>query len=272
MGARLPRRPAPAGSRKGPSTIAMTRKLGAAIARCELTHLDRRPIDLARAVEQHSAYERTLAGLGCALLSLPEEPELPDSVFVEDTAVVLDELAVITRPGAASRRGETSSVARALAAYRPLATIAQPGTLDGGDVLHVGHRVLVGLSGRTNGEGIEQLRTLLSPHGFTVEAVQVTRCLHLKSAATQVAQDTVLLDPALIDPSPFAGFRRIEVDPGEPGAANALWVGEAVVYPAAFPRTASRLERAGIRVCRVEASEIAKAEGGVTCCSLIFEA
>ena len=252
--------------------IAITRKLGPAIARCELTHLDRQPIDVALAIQQHDAYERALAGLGCTLVSLPEEPELPDSVFVEDTAVVTAALAVITRPGARSRRGETASVARVLAAYRPTATIDRPGTLDGGDVLHIGRRVLVGLSRRSNREGIRQLHALLRPHGFTVEAVPVTRCLHLKSAVTQVEPETVLLDPTLVDPSAFAAWRRIEVDPGEPGAANALPVGDAVVYPAAFPRTASRLERAGIRIFPVDVSEIAKAEGAVTCCSLILEA
>jgi dimethylargininase len=251
-------------------TVAITRRVSAAITRCELTHLQREPIDAALAARQHEAYERCLTELGCRVVSLPSEPELPDSVFVEDTAIVMDELAVVTRPGAVSRRAETPTVARVLAEYRPIAAIEAPGTLDGGDALHLGRRLLVGLSGRSNREAIEQLRTLLSPHGYVVEALPVTGCLHLKSAVTQVTPDTVLFNSAWVDPVAFEGLRHIEVDPAEPYAANALLVGDTVIYPAAFPRTATRLERAGIRLVSVDVSELAKAEGAVTCCSLIL--
>jgi dimethylargininase len=254
-----------------PVPIAITRKVSPAIMRCELTHLKREPIDVVRAIEQHSAYERALSGLGCRVVSLPEEPDLPDSVFVEDTAVVFDELAVITRPGAESRRAETVSVAQVLANYRPIATIDSPGTLDGGDVLRLDRRVLVGLSRRTNREGADQLRALLSPHGYAIEALPIAGCLHLKSAVTQVALDTVLINPSWVEPSAFTGFRRIEIDPAEPYAANALLIGDTVLYPTAFRRTAARLKRQGIRLASVDVSEIAKAEGAVTCCSLILD-
>lgn len=250
--------------------IAITRKLSPAIARCELTHLAREPIEFDLAARQHETYEQALASLGCRVLSLPADPGLPDSVFVEDAAVVADELAVIARPGAPSRRPETAAVARALAAYRPLASIEPPGTLDGGDVLRLGRRVFVGLSGRTNKAGFEQLRRLLAPHGYEVEPVRTSGCLHLKSAVTQVTPEGVLLNPAWLEPGVFAGLERIEVDPVEPAAGNALLVGGTVIYPTAFPRTAARLERAGVRLERVDASELAKAEGGVTCCSLIL--
>lgn len=250
--------------------IAITRKVSASLARCELTHLERSPIDVTRAAAQHEAYERTLAALGCAVVSLPEEPELPDAVFVEDTAVVVDEVAVITRPGAASRRAETASVAAVLARYRPVVTITAPGTLDGGDVLRLGRRLFVGVSGRTDGAGIGQLRAALAPYGYTVEAVPVHGCLHLKSAVTQVAPDAVLVNPAWVDPRTFAGFAPIPIDPGEPFAANALLLGDAVVYPEAFPATAAALARAGVALATVDVSELAKAEGAVTCCSLIL--
>lgn len=250
--------------------IAITRKVSPAIARCELTHLAREPIDAARAAAQHGAYEACLAALGCKVVSLPAEPELPDSVFVEDTAVVVGELAVITRPGAASRRGETASVAAALAAFRPLAAIEAPATIDGGDVLVLGRRVLVGTSSRSNPSGVEQLRALLAPHGYTVEAVRIDGCLHLKSAVTAVAPGTLLLNPAWADTAPLAGLERIEVDPGEPFAANALLVGGRLVYPAAFPRTRARLQARGIELEIVDVSELAKAEGAVTCCSIIL--
>jgi len=250
--------------------IAITRKVSPAMARCELTHLARSPIDLELAASQHEAYERALSKLGCCVVSLPAAPDLPDSVFVEDTAVVVDEVAVITRPGARSRRPETASGAAVLAKYRTVVTIEAPGRLDGGDVLRLGRRVLVGLTDRTNREGIVQLGALLSPHGYVVEAVPVSGCLHLKSAVTQVAPDTVLVNAAWVDPSVFSSFTRIEVDPGEPYAANALLVGDTVLYPEAFPYTAAQLDRAGVRIATVEVSELAKAEGAVTCCSILL--
>jgi dimethylargininase len=250
---------------------AITRKVSPAITRCELTHLQREPIDVRLAERQHEAYERCLAGLGCRVVSLPAEPDMPDSVFVEDTAVVVSELAVMTRPGAESRRAEVPSMAQALARYRATVAIEAPGTLDGGDVLCLGRRLLVGLSSRSNREGLEQLRSLLAPHGYRVEALEVRGCLHLKSAVTQVATDAVLVNPAWVDPTAFNGLRRIEVDTDEPHAANALLVAETVVCPTAFPRTAARLERAGVRIAVLDVSELAKAEGAVTCCSLILQ-
>jgi dimethylargininase len=250
---------------------AITRKVSDAIGRCELTHISREPIDVRLAVRQHEAYERCLAELGCRVVSLPQEPDLPDSVFVEDTAVVVEELAVMTRPGAESRRAEVPSVARALAEYRPIAVIEAPGTLDGGDVLRLGRRVFVGLSARTNAAGIGQLGSALARHGYSVEPVPVSKCLHLKSAVTQIAEDAVLVNPAWVDAAALDGFRRIEVDPAEQYAANALLVADTAVYPLAFPRTAARLERAGVRLAPLDLSELAKAEGGVTCCSLILQ-
>ena len=252
-------------------TVAITRKVSPAITRCELTHLRREPIDVALAARQHVEYEQCLAGLRCRVVSLPAAPELPDSVFIEDTAVVAAELAVVTRPGAASRRAETPAVARVLAEYRPVAAIQAPGTLDGGDVLRVGRRVFVGLSVRSNRNGIEQLRALLSPHGYEIEALPITGCLHLKSAVTQVAPDVLLLNPDWVEPAAFEGYGRIEVETSEPYAANALLIGNAVLYPTAFPRTGARLEGAGIRLVPVDVSELAKAEGAVTCCSLILQ-
>ena len=251
--------------------IAITRKVSPALARCELTHLARAPIDPDLAAAQHEAYEDALTTLGCRVVSLPAEPGLPDSVFVEDTAVVVDEVAVITRPGAASRRAETASVAAVLERYRRVAAMEAPATLDGGDVLMLGRHVYVGLTGRTNREGIARLGSLLAPYGYAVEGVPVSGCLHLKSAVTRVAPDLLLANPAWVDPAAFAGFTSVSVDPDEPFAGNALMVGGSVIYPAAFPRTAARLDRAGVRLAAVDVSELAKAEGAVTCCSLILD-
>jgi dimethylargininase len=250
--------------------IAITRQVSPSISRCELTHIGREPIDPVRAARQHERYEQCLAALGCRVVRLPPEPDLPDAVFVEDTAVVVDERAVVTRPGAPSRRPETASVARLVARYRPTTAIEAPGTLDGGDVLRVDRRLWVGLTARSNPAGIDQLRTLLAPHGYSVDAVAVAGCLHLKSAVTQVGPEALLFNPSWVDPAVFTGLRCIPVDATEPHAANALLVGSGVIYPAAFPRTAERLEQAGIRLTPVDVSELAKAEGAVTCCSLIL--
>jgi dimethylargininase len=250
--------------------IAIIRGVSPAIGACELTYQERRPIDFALAAQQHAEYERVLEKLGCTLRRLPAEPDLPDSVFVEDAAIVLDELAVITRPGAESRRPETHSIAHVLRYYRKLESIQAPGTLDGGDVLCVGKRLFVGLSHRTNEAAIGQLRSMVAGFGYEVAAVPVGGCLHLKSAATQVGPDTLLINRDWIDAGAFDAVRFIDVDPAEPAGANALLIGEAVVYPSAFPKTRRRLESLGIAVDAVEASELAKAEGGVTCCSLVF--
>ena len=246
---------------------ALTRAVPSSITRCELTHLARVPIDLARAREQHAMYERALAEAGCTVEHLPPEDDMPDSVFVEDTALVFAELAVITRPGAESRRGESASVAAALARYRPLTTIEAPATIDGGDVLCVGRDVYAGLSTRTNDAAVDQLARILEPLGYRVHAVTVHGCLHLKSAATEAGDGIVLVNPEWIDPSLFR--RTIAVDPDEPNGANVLRLGGTLFAAAAFPRTNARLRQAGFNVHVIEADELAKAEAALTCCSLI---
>lgn len=160
-------------------------------------------------------------------------------------------------------------MAEALAPFRPCARIEPPGTLDGGDVLVLGRHVHVGLSSRSNADGIAQLRRLLEPHGYAVHTAFFTGCLHLKSAVTQVGPETLLLNPAWVDREPFREHRALAVDPEEPFGANALLIGTSVIYPSEHPRTAERLVVAGIDVRSVEASELAKAEGGVTCCCVL---
>jgi dimethylargininase len=252
--------------------VALTRAVSPAIADCELVHMPRRAIDLARARAQHRAYEAALAALGCEVHTLPADAGLPDSVFVEDVAVVLDDVAVITNPGADSRRREREAVAAALAPYRPLRHITFPATLDGGDALRLGDTVFVGRSARTNAAAVEQLTALLAPRGMAVRPVTVRGCLHLKSAATLVGPRTVLCNGAWVDPTAFGDVEVLAVDPREPYAANGLLIGDRVLYPETFPATRARLERAGVRVYPVNVSELQKAEGAVTCCSLVFDA
>ena len=251
--------------------IAMTRPVSATLADCELTHLVRERIDVAAAVAQHTAYEALLASLGATIVSIAAAPALPDAVFIEDTAIVLDEVAVLTRPGAAARRGESSDVGSALARYRPLVRMEAPATLDGGDVLRVGRTLYVGRSARTNADGIEAVGRLLRPYDYRVVPVAVDGCLHLKSAVTAVGDGVLLFNPAWVSADAFPGCDAMPVVPGEPYAANGLRIGDTLVYGAQFPRTRAQLERRGLHVVPVDLSELAKAEGAVTCCSLVFD-
>jgi dimethylargininase len=249
---------------------AITRQVSASINNCELSFHARQQIDVAKAIAQHQAYEDCLAGLGVRIVSLPAEPELPDAVFVEDPAVVVDEVAVISIMGAPSRRSETRSLAEALSQYRPIKFLIEPATLDGGDVLRAGRSVFVGLSQRTNRDGIAQLSEMLRVYDYEVQPVEVRGCLHLKSACSYLGYNTVLVNRSWIDVEQFRGFELLDVPDEEPGAANALLVQDVVIIPASFPKTHALLEQRGFRVQTTDLSELQKAEAGVTCTSLIF--
>jgi len=270
--------------------VAITRQVSPSINRCELTFHAKEPIDLARAIAQHEAYEECLRGLGVRVVSLAAEPDLPDAVFVEDAAIVVDEVAVIPIMGAASRRAEAESLARALSMYRPLKFMRAPATLDGGDVMRTGRRLFVGAPSRTNAEGIAQLRAALTPFDYDVTAVEVKQCLHLKSACSYVGANSILVNREWVDATRLAGFDLIDVPPLERGAANVLLiedviddakegviagpvedaVKDVVIVPSAFPETISLLEARGFNVKAIDVSEFQKAEGGVTCKSIIF--
>jgi dimethylargininase len=251
---------------------AITRAVSPALANCELSFIARRPIDLERARAQHRSYEQLLEKLGARVISLPAEPDLPDSMFVEDPAIVLDELAVILPLGTETRRREAGSLAQALAKFRKLEYVRLPGMMEGGDVLRIGRKLYAGLSTRTNTEGIRQLAAILAPHGYEVTAVPVTGCLHLKSAVTCLGRNTLLANRAWFDPAPFARYEWIDVAPEEPHAANALALGDTVIFPASFPKTRARIEARGFRVTPLDIAELQKAESGLTCSCLLFDA
>jgi dimethylargininase len=249
---------------------AIVREVSSSINDCELSFHARQPIDVARVIAQHQAYQDCLASLGVRIVSLPAEPELPDAVFVEDPVVVVDEIAIISNMGALSRRPEAISLANALSLYRPLKFLSEPATLDGGDVLRVDRSIFVGLSKRTNRDGIDQLGELLGSFGYLVKAVEVRGCLHLKSACSYIGDDTILVNRSWIDSEPLSGFELLNVPEDESGAANALLVNGVVIMPASFPRTHALLEERGFSVRTIDVSELQKAEAGVTCTSLIF--
>jgi dimethylargininase len=252
---------------------AFTRAVSPKLAECELTHLDRVPIDAATASRQHANYERALCDAGFEIVRLPELPEHPDAVFVEDTALLVDGHAVITRPGAPSRAGETEPTAAGLADHFALHRI-ESGFLDGGDVLRIGRALYVGLSTRTDRDGIRSLSNILSPLGYRVLGAELRDCLHLKTGATFAGMDgagtpVLLYDRRSIDPAQFADVEPLAVD--EPAAANCVRAGDRLILPAGNPRTADLLRRRGFAVVEVDVSELQKAESGVTCMSLIDE-
>lgn len=249
--------------------VAITRSVSAGLAQCELTFQERVPIDLELARAQHGAYERALAAAGYRVERLDADASMPDAVFVEDMAIVFDELAILTRPGADSRRSELPAIAAALAAYRPLQAIQPPATVDGGDVLVAGRHVFVGRSTRTNDAAATQMRRILEPFGYTVIQTGVREVLHLKSAVTALGDDRLLVNPQWIDAAAFSGFTLVDVAPEEPSAANVLRLADRVLVAKAYPRTADRISALGVRVEIVDASELAKAEGALTCCSVI---
>ena len=251
--------------------IALTRGVSPSMGDCELQELDRVEIDIPRAIAQHLEYERCLAELGARVLSLPADSRFPDGVFVEDPAIVLDEVAILTRMGAESRRDEGESLAEALAQFRPIHRIEAPATIEGGDVMRVGKTLYVGISRRTNREGIRQLEELVKHRGYEVTAMAVHGCLHLKSACCYLGNNTLVANRAWIDTRPLETFQIIDVPSDEPRAANVLKVGDTLVLPAAFPKTRELLSHAGFQVRSVDVSEFAKAEGGVTCTSILFE-
>ena len=251
--------------------VAVTRPVSPSLAECELTHLERVPLDVATAVAQHGEYETLLQSLGAGIVRVAAAPECPDAVFIEDTAVVLDDIAVVTRPGMLVRRGELAAVAPVLAKYRTVVAMEAPATLDGGDVLRVGRILYVGRSSRSNDEGIEQLQRLVQQYGYRVVPVDFAGCLHLKSAVTAVSDGVLLMNPEWVAPSAFPECDVIPVDAREPAGANALRIGDTLVHASQFPRTRDLLERRGLRVASLDYSELAKAEGAVTCCSLVFD-
>jgi dimethylargininase len=251
--------------------VAVTRPVSTSLARCELTFLDRDPIDVALARRQHAGYEQALASLGFMMVRLPQADELPDAVFVEDTALVLDELAIIPIMGAESRRPETVEVARCLGRFRPLRRLEPPATLDGGDVMIAEKTIYVGRTARTNDAAIEQLERIVEPHGYRVVALDPRGCLHLKSACTYLGRKTVLANPEWIDAGSFDGLRLIEVDPSEPFAANAVGLAGNLLFPNDFPRTRGRLEAEDFKIIGLDTAELRKAESALTCLSLLFD-
>lgn len=248
-------------------TIVLVRHPSPPLAEGLVTHIERQPVDYERAVHQWRGYLQALADFGWQTKEVPPADECPDSVFVEDATVMFGELAVITRPGAPSRRAEVDAMPDVLAGLKlEIAHIEAPGTFDGGDVLKVGRDVYVGLGGRTNADGVRQLRRLVGPRGFDVVAVPVTKVLHLKSAVTALPDGTVVgFEPLVDDTRIFPRFRAM---PEESGAHVVVLDQERVLMAADCPRSVALVEGLGYDVVQVEIAEFEKLEGCVTCLSV----
>ncbi|QTX06298.1 dimethylarginine dimethylaminohydrolase [Agromyces archimandritae] len=247
--------------------LALVRIPASNLAEGELTHLERAPVDEALADRQWDNYCAALIAEGWDTLEVDAAPDLADSVFVEDAVVLFGDLAVLTRPGAESRRGEIAGVEATIEAIPGLSVrrIAEPGTLDGGDVLKVDDTVYVGASSRTNAEGIRQLRAILAPHGYRVIGVPVRGALHLKSAATALPDGSVIGDPELVDPAMFGEFLAV---PERAGVAVVHLSDDTLLMSASAPKTAELVSGLGYRVVTVDISEFEKLEGCVTCLSV----
>jgi dimethylargininase len=252
--------------------VALTREPSESLNAGERSYLSREPIDVERARRQHRAYRDALAESGARVVTLPPLDDLPDAVFVEDVALVLDEVAILLGMGVESRRAEPARIAAELARWREIVRLPDGARAEGGDVVLLGRTLHVGDSGRTDAAGIAAIAAATGALGYRVRPVAVRGCLHLKSACTALDDETILVNPAWVDPRAFEARRAIEVAVDEPGAANGVRVGGVVLLQAGCPRTAERVAEKGFDVRSIDVGELAKAEGSLSCLSLLFQA
>lgn len=249
---------------------ALTRGVSSSLSDCKLTFMEREKVNVAVAAQQHEAYKQSLQKMGVRVTPLPLMPEAPDAVFIQDTAVVVDEVAIMATMGAACRSGEVESVTAALSVHRPLRYLSPPATVEGGDVVRIGRTLYVGASCRTNREGIRQLSDILEPYDYQVRPVEVTGCLHLSTGCSYLGRDLLLVNPAWVDTGAFRHCKLLEVPDTEPWAANTIAIDDVVLVPSAFERTRALIEAHGFQVITTDISELQKAEGALTCMSLLF--
>jgi dimethylargininase len=246
---------------------ALVRRPSARLAEGLVTHIERQPVDVDLALWQWDAYVDALNGAGWETLEVPPMEECPDGVFVEDDVVMYGDRAVVARPGADERKPETAPVADLLGVLGyDVVSIQAPGTLDGGDVLKHDGTVWVGLGGRTNQAGVDQLMRFLEPSGARVVPVPITKVLHLKSGVTALPDGTVIgYEPLVDDPGIWPKFLGV---PEESGAHVVLLGGDTVLMSADAPESKRLFEDRGLDVVAVDISEFIKLEGCVTCLSV----
>jgi len=250
--------------------IAITHVPSPTMEQGQRTHLARTAIDYDRATRQHEEYCRMLRSCGADVVTLDVNGDLADCAFVEDTAIVLDEVAVLASMGTESRRAEPAGIEFELGKYREIHRVETPATIEGGDVLRVGRKLLVGLSSRTNRAGVNALETVVRRYGYEIVLVPVRHCLHLKTACTALPDQSLLINPAWFDVRSLRGFDLVPVPEAEPWAANVALVCNAVCIAANHEETGCVIRERGFEVNTIDLSEFAKAEGGVTCLSILL--
>jgi dimethylargininase len=209
--------------------------------------------------------------LGLAVEVIPPDELYPDSVFIEDVALCTKAVAIITNPGARSRNGETEGMHQVLSAYfKNIEKITYPGTVEAGDIMMVGDHFFIGLSGRTNNEGADQMIKILKNHGFSGSKVRLNKMLHLKSGVSYLENNIMLVCGEFIDNKAFKKYDRINIDEDEGYAANSLWINGKILVPEGFPKTRGKIEKAGFETIPVDVSEFRKIDGGLSCLSLRF--
>lgn len=229
--------------------------------------------DHALALKQHDAYIEALKACGVDVLVLDALEDYPDSCFIEDVAVCTRACAILTNPGAASRNGEKHHIADALKKFYNedlIEAIKAPGTLDGGDVMMVGDHYYVGLSERTNAEGIDQFTKALAKYGMTCQAVEMKEMLHLKTGLAYLENNHLVVGGEFTTSPVFEKFNRLEVPEDEAYACNCIWINDHVIVPAGYPETQAKVEALGYKVIVVDTSEFRKLDGGLSCLSLRF--
>ena len=229
------------------------------------------PPDHQLALKQHQGYIEILENCGLKVTVLEEEPDFPDSVFVEDTAVLTPEFAVITNPKPETRSGEIHSMSKILREiYNQVYSVKSPGTLEGGDVLQINDKFFIGLTDRTNTEGANQLINFVKKHGYSGYKVSVKNLLHLKTGVSYLGDNTLLVDECFAEIEEFQNFRKILVPSGEAYAANAIRINDRVIIPEGFPVVSGLLGKTGFEVLQSPMSEFQKLDGGLSCLSLRF--
>lgn len=251
-------------------TYAIVRDVPESFNRCVSNSNTYDDIDTELAKLQHQQYCKTLSLLGINLIRLDTDDSLPDCCFTEDTAVIIDDLAIITSPGIESRVAETIALEKTLALYKGIFRISQPGTIEGGDVLRIERTLYIGISSRTNSEGIRQMAAILEPRGYCIVPVEIRNTLHLKSVCTYLGNGLIIVAEGYFDLNIFSGFEKIIVPEEEAYCANCLSVNRRVIIPKGFPKTKELLEEKGLLVIELEMSEFRKADGALTCLSVIF--
>jgi dimethylargininase len=250
--------------------VAITRKVPASFTRALAAQVPAEPIDVMLAREQHGEYRGALERCGLDVRALAADDTLPDCCFVEDTAVIADGVALVTRPGAEPRRAETEAVARLAGDYVEVVHMAAPATLDGGDVMRVGKTIFVGKSLRTSSSGIDRLSEVFAPRGYRIVPIALPHSvLHLKCVCAPLGDQRITLAEG-VPREPFAGLEIVTIPAAESYAANTLAIGRHALVSRGYPRTAEAIARAGYTVIELDTSEFRKADGALTCLSIVF--